>query len=130
MPHEMRATYTCWWWPSSEPDSDHWTWGGYCDPSNPYGTLDKEPREQYHVEGDEPIVESFDDRDEAVKFIVDFPGGVWDLAEGEPEQDYRTGVYYEVTLHVDDVDLLNEAGAILEARRAERRRRLESSHIP
>lgn len=96
----LRATYTCWWWPSDEPDTDHWTWGGWCDPQNPWGTADDEPREQYHVEGDEPI-DLFLPVYQAAEFIRDFTGGVWDLqTESDPDQNFRNGAYTNVTLHV------------------------------
>jgi hypothetical protein len=58
--------------------------------------------------------------EEAVEFIVAFPGGVWDLSESEHDQDFRTGVYTAVTLHVSGEaadTALEAAGLIMEARK-------------
>lgn len=99
----LRATYTCWWWPTDEPDTDPWTWGGFCDPQNPWGTADDTPREVYSVDGDEPI-ELHLPVYEAAEFIRDFPGAVWDLRDMcdmcAPDQSFRNGAYTNVTLHV------------------------------
>lgn len=38
----LTATYDCVWWPPDE-DPDPITWGGFCDPCNPWGTADDDP---------------------------------------------------------------------------------------
>jgi hypothetical protein len=122
----LRATYTCWWWPSDEPDTDHWTWGGWCDPRNPWGTADDEPRETYDVEGDEPI-ELVLPIYEAAEFIRDFPGAVWDWHDDcDASQNYVNGAYTTVTLHVSgegEVAALNIAATLQAQRDHERRMR-------
>lgn len=103
--------------------------GGYTDPHNPWGGLDSEipeglcgePFSIWREENVEPLV--FDDDDPstlddgefdddgvwrdfsalevAARFIVDFPGAVWDLWEGEYSMNFRTGIERGVTLHVE-----------------------------
>lgn len=124
----LRATFTEWEWESDEPDTDPTIVHGWADPNNPWGGLDVIPPddlcgEPYAAWVDENVktIEFSDDEpdefdgewqddgtwrihcalDRAAAFIDDFPGGVWDLREANPEQDYRTGVYREVTLHVE-----------------------------
>jgi hypothetical protein len=48
-----------------------------------------------------PYVE-FDSIGEVIEFARDFPGGIWDISESESEQDYRTGEWKAVTLHIPD----------------------------
>lgn len=94
----LRAIYSCTLFTSDE--EYPMEWGGFCDPYNPWGTADEEPRDNYHVEGDEAVEVELP-IDEAVRFVEDFPGGVWELnQECQPEQSPRTGVYTQVTLHV------------------------------
>ena len=103
----MRATYDCVLWHGED---DYSEWGGYCDPENPWGTADDEYDESDESDAygrGEPIVLElpFDD---AVEFIRDFPGAVWDLHDHCDASQNRTGVWTRVTLHVDDYDALGE----------------------
>lgn len=66
--------------------------GGFCDPCNPWGGMQTE----------DPQEVTFDSLGEAAQFAIDFPGGIWDWSESESEQDYRTGVWKSVTLHIRD----------------------------
>lgn len=102
--------------------------GGYTDPHNPWGGPDSEIPEglcgepfaawreenttSFVVDDADPetLDGDFDDNGEwfyfpamatAARFIVDFPGGVWDFCEGESSMDFRTGIDRSVTLHVD-----------------------------
>ena len=98
----LRATYEGVLFPEEDDKciySDPFIWRGWCDPENPWGTLDDEPRDQYSVD-DEPI-ELILPPYQAAEFIRDFPGAVWDLhTDCDPSQNYRTGVWTTVTLHV------------------------------
>lgn len=132
LPIKLRATYSCDYWPDDGVDYPvHWH--GWCDPHNPWGSANSWPRtydDPEFVEGDEPI-EVVLPLAEAVEFIAEFPGGVWDLCEGEHSQDYRTGVYTEVTLHVADWDdpyrnlVLERAEREMAQRDARLRRQIE-----
>lgn len=100
----FRATYECYYWPDDGQENP-WTWHGYCDPCNPWGTLNDDvpaaPSIWGTVAGDEPIEYTLPIW-QAAEFIANFPGGVWDLQwECQPDQNYRTGVYSDVTLHMD-----------------------------
>jgi hypothetical protein len=108
LPIYLRATFTEWLWESDEPDTDPTVTDGYCDPSNPWGGFDVEvPEGLCGPAFTAWQIENVDHAEcatlsEAVHFVVDFPGGVWNYQESDPEQDYRTGAYREVTLHVPD----------------------------
>lgn len=102
----LRATYSEVSWPDESEDYEEES--GYTDPSNPWGGLDSEVPEGLCGEAfsawvDENVTAyTCESLSEAVHFVVDFPGGVWDYREAEAEQDYRTGVYRSVTLHVPE----------------------------
>lgn len=107
------------------PSEDPAQWGGWCDPCNPWGTLygDDEYRaddetDSYGRNG--PPVEITLPVGEAARFLADFPGGVWDLCEGESSANLSTGVDVSVTAHVDGpgaVAALTLAGETLAGRR-------------
>lgn len=103
----IRATYDCTYWPSDEPDTEPAQWGGWCDPDNPWGTADDryDPDDTADAYGRGEPIEIELEPDDAVTFLVDFPGAIWDTGiECDPEQDYRTGVYTSVTAHVSGPD--------------------------
>lgn len=91
------ATYECVYWPDPEDDTPM-TWGGWCDPHNPWGTADDDIPGAVEFD-DEPITVELPIW-QAAEFIVDFPGGVWDMRDCDPSENYRTGVSTQVTLHV------------------------------
>lgn len=103
----MTATYSDTEWESDEPDTDPTITSGFTDPRNPWGGFHSEVPEglvgEAFTEWCKDNVErlEFDDVNEAAEFIAEFPGGVWDWSESEPDLNYRTGVYTEVTLHVE-----------------------------
>lgn len=119
----IRATYDCVYFPDGEEDAA--TWGGWCDPSNPWGTLWGD--DEYRADDDSdaygrngPPVELTLPVGEAARFLADFPGGVWDLCEGSSSVNYRTGVDVSVTAHADGpgaVAALTLAGELLAGRR-------------
>lgn len=118
----IRATYDCVYFPGGGEDAA--LWGGWCDPSNPWGTLwgDDEYRaddsDAYGRNG--PPVELTLPVGEAARFLADFPGGVWDLCEGSSSVNHRTGVDVSVTAHADGpgaVAALTLAGEIVAGRR-------------
>lgn len=81
---------------ASDDTDDEWLeTSGWCDPANPWGGWDNE---------DEPIPVTFDSLSDAVNFAVEFPGAIWNYSECDSEQNYRTGVYRSVTLHIDEKD--------------------------
>lgn len=98
----MSATYdiVAWFGDDEEPTES----GGFTDPENPWGGFRVElPAQenrspQWYTENVTTV--EFDDLFEAARFVADFPGGVWDHRECEAEQDYRSGEYTRVTLHV------------------------------
>jgi hypothetical protein len=98
----MSATYDTTLWEGE--DEEPIEGGGFTDPTNPWGGFRVElpahenRTPQWYTENVTTV--SFDDIAEAAQFVVDFPGAVWDYCEGEAEQDYRTGEYTSVTLHV------------------------------
>lgn len=114
---------TCGPIPSAEvsPTDDPPRWGGWCDPSDPWGTLwgddgcrADDGADAYGRNG--PPVEIVLPVFEAARFLVDFPGGVWDLCEGESSVNYRTGVDVSVTAHAHGpgaVAALELAGKIM-----------------
>ena len=57
--------------------------------------------ETHEFEYADRIYHEVDTIEEAAKFVIDFPYAVWDWCEGEPEQDFRTGIYQGYTLFVD-----------------------------
>lgn len=103
----MTATYDTTEWESEEPDTDPTITHGFTDPSNPWGGFKHEmpdgcvgdAAKAWMAENVERL--EFGDFEEAAQFVADFPGGVWDYRECEADQDYRTGVYTRVTLHVE-----------------------------
>lgn len=118
----IRATYDCTYFPPDEEDAAQW--GGWCDPSNPWGSIGGD--DEYRADdADEAYgrgepVELALTIGEAVDFLADFPGGIWDSREAESSPNYRTGVDVSVTAHVDGpgaVAALTLAGAILAGRR-------------
>lgn len=110
----IRATYDCTYWPDPEPDTDPAQWGGWCDPSNPWGTADDTYDEHDTADAygrGEPI-DLVMTPAEAIDFLVDFPGSIWDTyIECDPSQDYRTGVYTTVIAHIEGP----EATTVLDA---------------
>lgn len=84
------------------PANDPADWGGYCDPSNPWSTLDDEYRSgrSYNDPDDDPIPVVLPVY-AAAEFLAQFPGGVWDATESEAEMGMTTGVWRRVTAHVD-----------------------------
>lgn len=93
------ATYDCVYWPDPEDDTPM-TWGGWCDPHNPWGTSNDDIPEQWDTSTtEEPITVELPIW-QAAEFIRDFPGGVWDVSLCCPSENYRTGVSTQVTLHV------------------------------
>lgn len=100
----FRATYQCYYWPDDGQEHP-FTWNGYCDPHNPWGTLSEDIPANPSIRGttpenDEPIEVTMPIW-EAAEFIDRFPGGVWDLQwECQTDQNYRTGVWSNVTLHM------------------------------
>jgi hypothetical protein len=109
IPVRMRATYDCVYWPDPE-DDDPAQWGGWCDPHNPWGSLwgddEYDPDDDSDAYGRGEPIEIVLPLNEAVEFVCDFPGAVWDLWEGESSVNYRTGVDVSVTLHVEDHEAL------------------------
>lgn len=110
----MTATYDDVWWDGDDDDEDPQERGGYTDPRNPWGGFRQEmpstPGDAGYSTweawmGDNVETVSFDNVEEAAQFVIDFPGGVWDLRDGEPEMDYKTGHTISVTLHVDRGDM-------------------------
>ena len=101
---KLRATYDCVSWGQDVdgcPDTDPTTWGGFCDPRNPWGTADDDLPDSLPYDGGEPIEIELPIY-EAAQFIFDFPGAIWDLEiECDPSHNYRTGVASTVVLHVD-----------------------------
>ena len=101
------------------------TWGGWCDPSNPWGTLWGD--DEYRADDDSdaygrngPPVELTLPVGEAARFLADFPGGVSDLCEGSSSANYQTGVDVTVTAHADGpgaVAALTLAGELMAGRR-------------
>lgn len=90
----LRATFESYYWEDVKDGvvaEDPIERRGWVDPKNPWGSF----------EYDEPseIVVGIAD---AVAFVRDFPGGVWDYSESEAEQDVRTGEWKSVMLHVID----------------------------
>jgi len=69
---------------------------GWVDPMNPWGSLEQD------VDDDscppDSVVLPFG---EAIDFLLDFPGGVWEVTDCEPSVDWRTGRSKSVTAHVD-----------------------------
>jgi hypothetical protein len=106
---KVTATYDTVEWDGEDEDPiEH---GGYTDPSNPWGGFRQEmpntPEEAgydswaaWSAENVDTV--EFETVEEAAQFVVDFPGGVWDLRECNPETDHRTGVTMSVTLHVEE----------------------------
>lgn len=122
----FRATYDCYYWPSVVSD-DPYHWHGWCDPHNPWGTANDDipanPSIWGTSDGSEPIEVTMPIW-EAAQFITDFPGSVWDMTDCGSEQNYRTGVYTSVTLHVTgtgDVAAMELAHQFMERRKAVRR---------
>ena len=119
----IRATYDCAYFPDGEEDPA--TWGGWCDPSNPWGTLWGDDEYRADDDGDAygrngPPVELTLPAGEAARFLADFPGGVWDLCEGSSSVNYQTGVDVTVTAHADGpgaVATLTLAGELMAGRR-------------
>lgn len=106
------------------PPEDPAQWGGWCDPSNPWGSIggDDEYRADDNGEdyGRGEPVDVVLPVAEAAGFLAGFPGGVWDLCEGESSPNYRTGVDVSVSAHADGpgaVAALTLAGEILAGRR-------------
>ena len=107
------------------PCMDAALWGGWCDPSNPWGTLWGDDEYRADDDGDAygrngPPVELTLPVGEAARFLADFPGGIWDLCEGVSQVNYQTGVFVTVTAHADGpgaVAALTLAGEIMAGRR-------------
>ncbi len=117
--YRFRATFSETEWEDDEPDTEPIITHGFTDPNNPWGGLDAEMPEDCcgedaarFIEENADVVE-FETLEEAVEFMADFPGGIWDYSESESEQDYRTGVYREVTLHVVDSEQQAELFEVL-----------------
>lgn len=107
----LTATYETLLWTDPEEEEGYERIGGYTDPRNPWGGFKTEIPEELYGEAfaqwrDTEIIPylsvSFDTVWEAAEFANDFPGGVWNYSESESEQDYRTGEYKSVTLHVHE----------------------------
>lgn len=109
----LRATYSTHEWTTDQdgnpdPLEEH----GWCDPANPWGTMSYGDQDPTTITL--PLLQ-------AAQFVVDFPGGVWHWSESHAEQDYRTGRYTSVTLHVVDhaptvlalADMLNNCAGVL-----------------
>lgn len=93
----VRATFDAYRWVDDEQDYPHER-GGWVDPSNPWGSFEQDRDD----DSAEPDTVEFETIREAVEFLREFPGGIWDIGqECEPEQDYRTGEWKAVTAHVD-----------------------------
>lgn len=99
------ATFECVHWDdddNGDPEPDPTVWGGFCDPTNPWGTADDDlPTYEDWAKPfiGEPIVLTLP-MDEAVDFALDFTGAVWDLVHDcESSPNWRTGVDTTVTLH-------------------------------
>lgn len=87
---ELRATYETYWW--EDDDEEPCAESGYTDVHNPWGGFKSSDEQPYHCS---PI--------EAAVIVADFPGAVWDYEpECDPSQDFRTGKYTRVTLHVQE----------------------------
>lgn len=69
---------------------------GWVNPSNPWGSFEQMTDDD---SADPDSVEL--PFGEALEFLADFPGGIWDYCEGESEENYRTGESKAVTAHVD-----------------------------
>lgn len=99
----LRATYDCHYFPEGSDDPAEW--GGWCNPANPWGTMygddeydpnDTGPAYGRNSPPDEIVLPVYS----AAEFVRDFPGGVWDFAEGESEMNFHSGVWRSVTLHL------------------------------
>jgi hypothetical protein len=104
---KVTAVYETYFWENPE---DEWPieTSGYTDPMNPWGGFKTETPPglvgaEFSRWRDENVTTvEFDTGWEAAEFILDFSGGVWDYSESESEEDYRTGVWTQVTLFVQD----------------------------
>jgi hypothetical protein len=97
------ATYDCVYWsaPDGELECEPTTWGGWCDPCNPWGTVDDDIPESWDTSQTEEPIGHVLPIWQAAEFIADFPGAVWDWQDDcHPSENYRTGVSTRVTLHV------------------------------
>lgn len=127
----MSATYQTVLWEGE--DEEPTEGGGFTDPANPWGGFRSElpahvnPGPEWYAENVATV--TFHDLESAAQFVADFPGGVWDHREGEAEQDYRTGEYTSVILHVDEhaAEVLALAEAIERAEDAALRARRRSA---
>lgn len=71
--------------------------GGWVDPANPWGSFEQDSNDDSCEP--EAVLLPFG---EAVEFLAEFPGGIWNYSESDSEQNLRTGEYKRVTAHVPD----------------------------
>lgn len=97
-PIRIGASFDAWLWGDPETDGDlpieqdH----GWVDPANPWGSFEQD----VYDDSCEPAIVELP-LAEAVEFLRDFPGGIWNYREAEAEQDFRTGRCKRVNAHVD-----------------------------
>ena|ERR1035437_4737299 len=111
--YRLYATFETILWSDDPEDEDYSETRGYVEPSNPWGSIEWTDGAElcgpaFTAWKDEfAPYEGFATIDEVIEFAAQFPGGIWDISESESEQNYRTGEWKSVMLHIPD-EIVNQ----------------------